>query len=576
MDTPANQPRFVTCACEHCEGGIEFDVNQMAGDATRTIECPHCYRETIIFIPEHEEAPPVISQAQLQNESIQSKMPSGYDDEIIRFYDQGHTCLKQHKYKEAIKWLTMAAEQGHAVAQGQLGVCYLNGYGVAKDEGEGIRWLRKAAEQGDALAEYNMGVVYCGGFGVAKDLSDALKWWRKAAEHGDATSQFNLSVCYGKGEGVTQDFIEAYKWAKLAAAQNCEGAQEYCDSLVSKMSKDQIAALNPIEVVNPTEYLRWKREQLIPKSFSDFVGQKRIKARLEVAVAAAKQRKESLSHVLLAGPLGLGKATLANILAKEMGVSLKSTTGYSIVKSGDLAGLLTNLEEGDVLFIDEIHRLPKKCEEYLCLAIKDFKLDIVIDQGTDARSVRLNLPRFTLIGATAAKERLTSALLSCFPIIEILERYSIEELATFARRFANSLRMEIDEGAANRIAQSANGTPLDTLNRLQHVQDFIALYSDYAHIKSDEPLTADVVEKALKILPQTTDKSATNEARQTIPSEVRREVWRRDGGKCVKCGSREKLEYDHIIPVSKGGSNTARNIELLCENCNRMKRDSIQ
>jgi Holliday junction DNA helicase RuvB len=310
--------------------------------------------------------------------------------------------------------------------------------------------------------------------------------------------------------------------------------------------------------------------QMTPKQFSDFIGQKRAKARLELATAAAKKRGEALGHVLLIGSPGSGKATLAGILAKTMGVNLKSTSGTAIERAGDLVNQLTSLEAGDVLFIDEIHRLRRIIEEYLSPAMEDFKLDIIVDQGENARSVRLNLPRFTLIGTTPRKERLTPALLSCFSIIENMDAYSFEELTAIACRFAKLLEFEIDRGVADRIARSADGTPLDVLRRLRHVRDF-------AHVKSSsEVITADITAEALKMLFPSNETREANESRAAIPSEVRREVWRRDGGRCVKCGSRENLEYDHIIPGSKGGSNTARNIELLCEACNRAKSDLIR
>src|SRR5947207_13989254 len=155
---------------------------------------------------------------------------------------------------------------------------------------------------------------------------------------------------------------------------------------------------------------------LRPSLFSDFTGQAKVKERLEIAVAAAKQRGEALDHILLNGPPGLGKTTLANILAKAMGANLKSTSGPTIEKAGDLAGLLTTMEEGDILFIDEIHRLQKNIEEYLYPAMEDFKLDIIIDTGPNARSVRLNLPRFTLIGATTRSGLLSSPFLSRFGV----------------------------------------------------------------------------------------------------------------------------------------------------------------
>src|SRR5258707_15682760 len=167
---------------------------------------------------------------------------------------------------------------------------------------------------------------------------------------------------------------------------------------------------------------------LRPSIFADFTGQPKVKERLEIAVQAAKQRGEALDHILLSGPPGLGKTTIANILAKAMGASVKATSGPTIEKASDLAGLLTNLEESDVLFIDEIHRLQKTIEEYLYPAMEDFKLDIIIDQGPNARSVRLNLPRFTLIGATTRSGLLTAPLLTRFPIRERLDYSQAEQL----------------------------------------------------------------------------------------------------------------------------------------------------
>src|ERR1700688_1353065 len=174
---------------------------------------------------------------------------------------------------------------------------------------------------------------------------------------------------------------------------------------------------------------------------------------LEITVAAAKQRSEAIDHVLLSGPPGLGLTTLANIIAKAMGANLKSTSGPTIEKAGDLAGLLTNLEEGDVLFIDEIHRLQKTIEEYLYPAMEDFKLDIIIDQGPNARSVRLNLPRFTLIGATTRSGLLTAPLLTRFPIRERLDYYKADTLQQIITRSARLLNIEIEEAGAREIAR---------------------------------------------------------------------------------------------------------------------------
>jgi Holliday junction DNA helicase RuvB len=232
---------------------------------------------------------------------------------------------------------------------------------------------------------------------------------------------------------------------------------------------------------------------LRPSLFADFTGQSKVKERLEITVAAAKQRGESIDHVLLSGPPGLGKTTLANILAKAMGASLKSTSGPTIEKAGDLAGLLTNLEEGDVLFIDEIHRLQKTIEEYLYPAMEDFKLDIIIDQGPNARSVRLNLPRFTLIGATTRSGLLTAPLLTRFAIRERLDYYQAEELHRIVLRSARLLEVEIEDLGALEIARRSRGTPRIANNLLRRVRD-------YAQVKHQGRVTLDVANKALAML----------------------------------------------------------------------------
>src|SRR6266536_1606818 len=196
---------------------------------------------------------------------------------------------------------------------------------------------------------------------------------------------------------------------------------------------------------------------LRPSLFSDFTGQAKVKERLEIAVQAAKQRGEALDHILLSGPPGLGKTTLATILAKAMSSNLKSTSGPTIEKAGDLAGLLTNLEEGDVLFIDEIHRLQKTIEESLYPAMEDFKLDIIIDQGPNARSIPLNLPRFTLIGATTRAGMLSAPLRTRFGMNCRLDYYSAEELQKIVHRSAGLIGLPIDDPGALEIAARSRG-----------------------------------------------------------------------------------------------------------------------
>jgi Holliday junction DNA helicase RuvB len=229
---------------------------------------------------------------------------------------------------------------------------------------------------------------------------------------------------------------------------------------------------------------------LRPTRFEDFVGQDRIKDNLAVFIQAAKARGEALDHVLFCGPPGLGKTTLANIIAHEMGVGIKSTSGPVLERAGDLAAILTNLQPGDVLFIDEIHRLNRVVEEVLYPAMEDFQLDIIIGQGPGARSIKLDLPRFTLVGATTRTGLLTSPLRDRFGVIDRLNFYGPDDLQTILERSAGILRVSIDRVAAEEIARRSRGTPRIANRLLRRVRDF-------AQVTGDGAVTRQVVTDAM-------------------------------------------------------------------------------
>jgi len=255
------------------------------------------------------------------------------------------------------------------------------------------------------------------------------------------------------------------------------------------MDRDQQRIMNPAkrdeEIVS--------EPSLRPKNLTDYIGQETLKETLRIAIAAARARGEPLDHILLYGPPGLGKTSMANVIAHEMGVSIKTTSGPAIERKGDLAAILTNLRQGDVLFIDEVHRLSREVEEVLYSAMEDFALDIIIGKGPSARSLRLSLPHFTLIGATTLLSRMTSPLRDRFGVIQRLEYYDETSMMEIVKQKARTLGVPVDADGLRALATRARGTPRVAIRLLKRARD-------YAQVRADGRITYDVAIDALKLL----------------------------------------------------------------------------
>src|SRR3954468_15846133 len=253
------------------------------------------------------------------------------------------------------------------------------------------------------------------------------------------------------------------------------------------MSDDRL--VNAVSSVEDVQY----EAGLRPRSLDEYIGQDRVREQLQVSITAAKQRGEALDHVLLYGPPGLGKTTLAYVIANELGVEIRSTAGPIIEKAGDLAAMLTNLKSRDVLFIDEVHRMSPTLEETLYPAMEDYEIDIMIGQGPGARSVKLGLQPFTLIGATTRTGLLTSPLRARFGIVHRLDYYTDQDIGEIVRRSARIMNTPIEPGAADEVARRSRGTPRVANRLLRRIRD-------YAQVRADGTSTADVAQRALQLL----------------------------------------------------------------------------
>lgn len=253
---------------------------------------------------------------------------------------------------------------------------------------------------------------------------------------------------------------------------------------MSDYTEERIVSTKNIDGENDYEF------SLRPRTMEEYVGQQKVKENLDVFIRAALKRREALDHVLLYGPPGLGKTTLAGVIASEMGVNIRVTSGPAIEKQGDLAALLTNLSEHDILFIDEIHRMSRSIEEVLYPAMEDYALDIIVGQGPSARSIRIDLPKFTLVGATTRAGLLSAPLRDRFGVIQRLELYTNEELSEIINRSAGILNVKIDRGGTEEIASRSRGTPRIANRLLKRVRD-------YAQVKANGVITSEVADAAL-------------------------------------------------------------------------------
>jgi Holliday junction DNA helicase RuvB len=258
-------------------------------------------------------------------------------------------------------------------------------------------------------------------------------------------------------------------------------------------------------------------------------------------------------------------------MAREMNSKIIATSGPAIERVGDLIGILTNLEDGNILFIDEIHRLPKVVEEFIYSAMGDFKIDFIVDEGPYAKTIKFTLKRFTLIGATNTDDfsKISRALKNSFLCAYNFQEYTREEISRIIIKLLASKNIKFVNSIPSIVSGKVGLNPGNCVNLVRRIESYLKL-------SQTNLLTESALMDALAVFEHNIDNDSEDMGDRQISEKVRIAVWRRDNGKCAKCGNRKKLEYDHIIPVSKGGGNTVRNIELLCELCNRRKKDHIR